>query len=84
MLDQHQQLKINLTVDTLRSVFHLRSTVATYRDKMMKLCLIQSSLYFHQGAPFSQLRKSSSVQSFGSEQKKKNDRSADYRPEADR
>ncbi|XP_026200701.1 uncharacterized protein si:dkey-121a11.3 isoform X2 [Anabas testudineus] len=36
------------------------------------------------GAPFSQLRKSSSVQSFGSEQKKKNDCSADYRPESDR
>ncbi|XP_044057120.1 uncharacterized protein LOC122878399 isoform X2 [Siniperca chuatsi] len=35
------------------------------------------------GSPFLQLKKSSSVQSFGSEQKKKKDRSADYRPAAD-
>ncbi|XP_039983819.1 uncharacterized protein si:dkey-121a11.3 isoform X2 [Xiphias gladius] len=36
------------------------------------------------GSPFLQLRKLSSVQSFGSEQKKKKDRSADYKPAADR
>ncbi|KAI3369180.1 hypothetical protein L3Q82_026152, partial [Scortum barcoo] len=36
-----------------------------------------------QGSPFLQLRKSSSIYSFGSEQKKKKDRSADYKPAAD-
>ncbi|XP_029283688.1 uncharacterized protein LOC115005856 [Cottoperca gobio] len=35
------------------------------------------------GSPFLQLRKSSSVQSFVSEHKKKKDRSADYRPAAE-
>ncbi|XP_042271815.1 uncharacterized protein LOC121900014 isoform X3 [Thunnus maccoyii] len=43
-----------------------------------------SSLLSVQGSPFLQLRKSSSVQSFVSEQKKKKDRSADYRPADER
>ncbi|KAM7409798.1 hypothetical protein PAMA_001339 [Pampus argenteus] len=37
-----------------------------------------------QGSPFLQLRKSSSLQSFVSEQKKKKNRSSDYRPTAER
>ncbi|GLD68677.1 uncharacterized protein AKAME5_001999000 [Lates japonicus] len=46
----------------------------------MKKCPSAQSLSV--GSPFLQLRKSLSVQSFGSEQKKKKDRSADYRPAA--
>ncbi|XP_040896266.1 uncharacterized protein si:dkey-121a11.3 [Toxotes jaculatrix] len=48
----------------------------------IKKCLSVQSL--NVGSPFLQLRKLSSVQSFGSEQKKNRDRSADYRPVADR
>ncbi|XP_018517945.1 uncharacterized protein si:dkey-121a11.3 [Lates calcarifer] len=48
-------------------------------SSLMKKCPSAQSLSV--GSPFLQLRKPSSVQSFGSEQKKK-DRSADYRPAA--
>ncbi|XP_042271814.1 uncharacterized protein LOC121900014 isoform X2 [Thunnus maccoyii] len=44
----------------------------------------KSSSLLSVGSPFLQLRKSSSVQSFVSEQKKKKDRSADYRPADER
>ncbi|GAA6226288.1 uncharacterized protein LOC108874036 isoform X3 [Lates japonicus] len=49
-------------------------------SSLMKKCPSAQSLSV--GSPFLQLRKSLSVQSFGSEQKKKKDRSADYRPAA--
>ncbi|XP_023279975.1 uncharacterized protein LOC111668212 isoform X2 [Seriola lalandi dorsalis] len=51
-------------------------------SSLLKKCPSVQSL--NEGSPFLQLRKLSSVQSFGSEQKKKKDRSADYRPAADR
>ncbi|XP_071328898.1 uncharacterized protein KIAA1614 homolog isoform X2 [Trachinotus anak] len=57
------------------------STYDPTPSSLLKKCPSVQSL--NEGSPFLQLRKLSSVQTFGSEQKKK-DRSADYRPAADR